>query len=389
MEPGDLMKTVIVAASTRRRAVRRGALYAGVLAALVAPPVARSVAAQSGPPGGQAGAHAAAAAAAAPCTATKLATLGGAQGNALAVSSNGLVVGFADDSGGTPQPVLWRAGQPTRITTGLINVSPASVNSRGEVVGLGVEADTLEQVGWEWVAGRTTLLKAPAGTLAVPGAISDTGVIVGAVAADDDGSANPTSGEAPERAASWASATAPATILPALPGDVGAHAYGINKKGVMVGNSQAEDHFTPVVWDARGRVTALPALGGSWGIARSVDDSGTVVGDAAPATGDTETLTWDVGRHQKRHGKGHGRRTQGRGLVHGRAVGQTEVRGADGVDRPQALIWDDAGTTAPLPPLPGDPGAGVNAAAEATGVVAGFSSDAGASRRPMTWTCGS
>jgi uncharacterized membrane protein len=370
-----------IAGLTHLRVVRRSAAYVTALVVLAALLVGVAAAVQ-----GEGPASAAPAVAAAPCTATALATLGGAQGNAVAVSSNGLVTGYAEDSRGTPQPVLWQAGKLTRIATGLVNVSPTGVNSRGEVVGRGVESSTLEEVGWQWFGGRTSLLKAPAGTVAVPSAISNSGLIVGALASDDDGAANPTSGEAPERAATWASASAAAKLLPVLPGDVGAHAYAVNKNGVVVGNSQAEDHFTPVVWDASGHVTALPAIAGGWGIARGIDDSGVVVGDAAPASGDPEALTWDLRHHQKRLGTAHGRATQGKGLVHGRAVGQTEVRGADGVDRPQALLWDDTGNAAPLPPLPGDSAAGVNAAADG-GLVAGFSSNARAMRRPMTWTC--
>ena len=188
-------------------------------------------------------------------------------------------------------------------------------------------APPLDLVGWHWSGGKTTLLKAPAGTVAMPSAISDTGRIVGAVASDDDGAANPTSGEAPEQAASWASTNAPAKILPALAGDVGAHAYGVNKNGIAVGNSQATDHFTPVVWDAGGHVTALPGLGGGFGIARAIDDSGVAVGDVVPASGDPEAVTWDVGHHPTSHGKAKGRNTQATGLVHGRAVGQTAGAG--------------------------------------------------------------
>src|SRR6185312_1413757 len=191
-----------------RSTLWRGVLYGGVIAALTAPTVAYAA---SRPQQGAAAVAPAVPAAAAPCTPKELPTLGGAQGSALAVSSDGLVAGFASDSSETPQPVLWRNGTPERIDTGLINVSPTGVNARGEVVGVGVEASSLDQVGWRWQAGKTTLLKAPAGTVALPSAISDTGRIVGALASNDDGAANPTSGEAPEQAASWASASAPAT----------------------------------------------------------------------------------------------------------------------------------------------------------------------------------
>src|SRR4051812_46761018 len=147
------------------------------------------------------------------CSPTDLGTLGGGQGNAIAVSSNGLVAGYAEDASGTPQPVLWRSGHPTRISTGLINVTPTGINSRGEVVGTGVDAADQEAVGWHWVSGRLTRLKAPAGKIAMPAAINDTGRIAGALASDDDGGAEPTAGEAPEQAATWASASASARAL--------------------------------------------------------------------------------------------------------------------------------------------------------------------------------
>jgi probable HAF family extracellular repeat protein len=362
---------------TRADSVRRGALAAAALVVVAGLPLGAAILAAA-PPG----------AAPAPCATVQLATLGGTQGNALAVSSNGLVVGWAEDSTGTPQPVLWQNGQAQRIDTGLTNVSPAGVNSRGEVIGLGVTPGEPTQVGWQWTGGRTTILQSPPGTIAVPSAISDTGLIVGALASDDDGDAAPTSGEAPERAASWASANAPAVDLPSLPGDVGGHAFGVNSQGVIVGSSQATDHFTPVLWAPGGRVFALPMASSRWGIARTVDDTGLVVGDVAVAGGSTETVTWDPARAQRRHGTGGGKGTEGRGLVHGRAVGQIQVRGSDDVDRSHAVLWDAGSGTQPLPPLPGDRGAGVNAASGNSGVVAGYSSDVRDLRRPVTWTCG-
>jgi hypothetical protein len=141
-----------------------------------------------------------------------------------------------------------------------------------------------------------------------------------------------------------------------------------------------------VVWAPGGRIFALPTPASSWGIARSVDDTGNIVGDVAPTGKDTETVTWTAGRGQKQHGNGGGRNSQGKGLVNGRAVGQIEVRGADNVDRPRAVIWDAATGTETLPPLGGDPAAGVSAASD-SGVVAGFSANQRDERRPLTWTC--
>src|SRR5512133_3682558 len=121
------------------------------------------------------------------CSPADLGTLGGSQGNATAVSSNGLVTGYAEDRSGTPQPVLWKSGKARRIVTGLLNVAPTGINRRGEVVGVGVEPSDLETVGWHWVGGKTTLLRAPAGKVAMPEAINDAGRIAGALASNDDG----------------------------------------------------------------------------------------------------------------------------------------------------------------------------------------------------------
>jgi len=77
------------------------------------------------------------------CSPADLGTLGGSQGNATAVSSNGLVTGYAEDRSGTPQPVVWKSGKASRIVTGLLSVTPTGINRRGEVVGVGVEPSDL------------------------------------------------------------------------------------------------------------------------------------------------------------------------------------------------------------------------------------------------------
>jgi uncharacterized membrane protein len=322
----------------------------------------------------------------APCSPADLGTLGGSQGNATAVSSNGLVTGYAEDRSGTPQPVLWKSGKASRIVTGLLNVNPTGINRRGEVVGIGVEPSDLETVGWHWVHGKTTLLRTPAGKIAVPEAINDAGRIAGVLASNDDGGAEPTSGEAPEQPAIWASAKAPAKVLPQLAGDVGGHVYGLNKNGVMVGNSQGLDHFTPTMWDAGGHVTALEGLGGDWGIARAVDDTGVAVGAAVAAKGEQQAVLWDVDHHAKKRAWAGGKGTHANGLTRGIAVGQADVREKGDIIRTKAVQWDASGNQAIIPPLPGHPGAGVNAASP-DGTLVGFSSNDNGGRRPTKWTC--
>ena len=122
-----------------------------------------------------------------------------------------------------------------------------------------------------------------------------------------------------------------------------------------MGNSQASDHFTPVAWDNGGKVTELPALGGAWGIARAIDDTGRRWAAPWRPPGIRRPSRGTSGGTPPAHGKANGRHTQGTGLVHGRAVGTTEVRGGDGVDRPQAVLFDAGTGTSTLPPLSGDP----------------------------------
>src|SRR4051812_26983557 len=139
-----------------RTAVRRGVLGAAVVAALAVPPLANA----TGLTGQQQPAAAAAGGAvAAPCVPTELPRLGGSQGSALAVSSNGLVAGVAEDGSGNPQPVLWTGGAAQKIVTGLANVSPPGGKARGEGVGGGGGPSGPDQGGRAGGAGQVPPLR--------------------------------------------------------------------------------------------------------------------------------------------------------------------------------------------------------------------------------------
>jgi len=69
------------------------------------------------------------------CIVRQLPTLGGPYGNVTAAAANGDIVGIAEDTAGVAQPVLWRAGKPQRIRTGLAGSVPAGLNAHGDVVG--------------------------------------------------------------------------------------------------------------------------------------------------------------------------------------------------------------------------------------------------------------
>ena len=74
----------------------------------------------------------------------------------------------------------------------------------------------------------------------------------------------------------------PASILSGLPDDSNSYAFGLNKAGVVVGviESAADMRFTHAFEYSGGVLKVLPTLGGQYGLARSINDSGLVVGAA-------------------------------------------------------------------------------------------------------------
>jgi probable HAF family extracellular repeat protein len=68
---------------------------------------------------------------------TDLGTLGGAQSRAVAVNDFGAVVGYADGPDAADQPVLWRAGTPTDLSTrGLTSADVITdIDNRARLVG--------------------------------------------------------------------------------------------------------------------------------------------------------------------------------------------------------------------------------------------------------------
>ena len=285
--------------------------------------------------------------------------LGGSQGTALAVSTNGLVMGFAEDGGGTPQPVLWQCGTATPDVHGADQRQPDRGERQRRGRGHGVASPSLDHVGWHWYGGKPRGCgPRPARWRCRPRSATPVGSW--ARRPPTTTAREPHLGEAPERAASWASLNAPAEILPAcrrrrrprlrrqqergrrrqLPGERPLHPRGVGRRGQGDGPAGS---------------------GRRLGIARAIDDTGIAVGDAVPASGDPEAVTWDVGHHPKAMGRPTAPHARPPGLVHGRAVGQprcgeptvsTGRRPCSGTPRAPARCHRCRGT----------PGAGVTAA---------------------------
>ena len=71
-------------------------------------------------------------------------------------------------------------------------------------------------------------------------------------------------------------------ILSGLPSDSNSFAFGINSAGIVVGiiESAADMRFTHAFAWSAGNLHILPTLGGDYGVARSVNDSGLIAGAA-------------------------------------------------------------------------------------------------------------
>jgi uncharacterized membrane protein len=324
------------------------------------------------------------------CVVRDLGTLGGTHGNAVAASANGLVVGIADDGAGVSHPVLWRDGHAERIDTGLDQSVPRGVNARGVVIGVGVDRATGGLVGWYWSKGTTRRLAGLGDRSAMPAAIADDGRVVGALFEDDnleDQHRTPGRDEA-EVAALWSTPTSAPQALPPLPGDDSAHAYAIDRRGLVGGVSEGAD-FTAVVWDTAGVPQALPSLGGTWAIVRGFSNVGDRVGDATLADGADHAVAWvPAGQPRDLGVVGGGRDSVAVGVLDkGAIVGQAARQ--HGSTRTQAVVWSGTNGGEVLPSLTrggaSDPVAAVSGAAG--GRAVGYSEDSVGNRRPVEWQC--
>jgi len=323
------------------------------------------------------------------CTPQLLPGLGGRGSNAVASSSNGLVVGLADNAAGESVPVLWRNGQPTQIAIPLQAPAPASVNASGVVVGTGYDAANEVLVGWWWQDGQYHPLPVKPGDIAIPSAVSDNGVVAGALVADEEHSDGPGADE-DEHPAVWPSVTTAPHELALPAGARGGHAFAVGPDGTAGGVALGDD-ATPVLWAPDGSPKALPTLSGKGGVVLGIDSTGQAVGQSGVADG-THAVAWaatgavtDVGAAAA------GATSSAASAIAGVTVGagsSSSVRGS----RPQAVIWIGKSARI-LPPGSDAQFTGVSGSATsvsgqgANAVVIGFSAADNGLRRATEWSC--
>ncbi len=370
---------------TSRRTLRAAAIITAVSAPLLA--AGSTVAASSGAISPRSVSSSAAAIAS--CTVRHLPTLGGPYGNVTAAAANGDIVGIADDASRVPQPILWRTGKPERIRTGLAGSVPTGLNTRGDVVGNSPNGENT--VGWIWSGHRTIRLRGSGELTALPAAISNRGVVVGALESSEglpgEGDNKPGASE-DEQAAVWRSRTGPPQLLAPLPGDQGAHAFAVDGHGRIGGVSEGA-RFRPVMWDLSGRPHPLPGLGGGYGAVRAFGPGGVAVGDAVARDGSDHAVQWDAAGRITDLGLPTGSRTaQANGVLPGGVVvGTAQMPAPGGGLLTQAVRWLAAGQ----PQLLAAPEAlqqNVVAAAGSAQTAVGYRTDAAGGRHPVMWRCG-
>jgi hypothetical protein len=373
----------------RSSRVRRRAAY-GAVAIAVAAVMTGGAVAQTGLRGRAGPAAAELRALAAPCQASALPTLGGRWGNATAASSNGFVVGIAEDASGRSRPVLWRGGRAVALGIGLDAAMPTGVNRSGTVIGTGYDNAAEMLVGWWWSGGAVHRLPVKPGDIALPEAIDDAGRIVGALVADEEHSDGPGADEK-ERAAFWASTKSQPRELPAAAGDDTAHAFAIAPDGTVGGVSMGHT-AAGALWDPQGRVRRLPNLDADAGLVRGFDSAARPVGDAAAASGGSRAVRWENGKPRDLGSPARGGTSSGVAATADVVAGTSAVPVQSGGDVSQAVVWI-SGVASVLTPLSAPGFVAVAGAATGVGtaagapIVVGYSADALGARRPTVWRC--
>ncbi len=200
-----------------------------------------------------------------------LASLGGGQGGATAISNTGQISGYSYIDANVFHAVRWTGtsvsdlGAPSGFSS-----EGLAISRSGQVAGSIMDASNFPVQAASWTAKQLTPLAIPAGAGAKALGINDAGAVVGYSYDLDDS----------PRATIWNGTTT--TLLSSLT-DVrkSSTATDINNNGVVTGVSYFDKSSNrhAVVWNA-GTITDLGTLGGNISYASGINDAGVVVGFA-------------------------------------------------------------------------------------------------------------
>jgi probable HAF family extracellular repeat protein len=239
---------------------------------------------------------------------TRLPTLGGANGQALAINNQGEVAGFAETAHADPnpacavsqfEPVIWERGQIHELPTypGDTDGIPVGINDKGQVVGGSGACASFNPLSGFYFVDYHALLWESDGSYHDLGNLGGTGAFpVGnfAIGFNNQGQVVGHS-DLPDNttfhAFLWTSETG-MQDLGTLPGDVASLATHINDGGEVVGASlDANFNLHPVLWE-NGAPVDLNTLVVSNAakltlqLAWSINSSGKIVGLAMTSTGE-------------------------------------------------------------------------------------------------------
>jgi len=198
---------------------------------------------------------------------TDLGTLGGDSSVAFAVSANGQAAGWATDTLGNTEAIVFGGAIPQNLGAG----QATGINSSGQVSGIVSSGGATHGVVWS----GNSVLDFGANTSAA--AINDAGQVAG--------SAN--------HAFIYENGTA--TDLGTLAGGSWSLAEGLSDNGDIAGYGDSAGGIRGFVWVPGEGLEELGALGGGSSYGMAVNDAGQAVGSAAVSTGYLHAAEWAGG----------------------------------------------------------------------------------------------
>jgi len=315
------------------------------------------------------------------CAAYRLAdlgTLGGPESWALAINSQGAVVGCSTDKDGRQRAFLWTedAGIVDLGTLGGDTSVATDINDAGEIAGYSDTAEGARHALLRTASGNMIDLGVPPGDVSSEAAAVEDLVVGSSRGADGSLSAF-----------EWGIDTGVARMQPLIDG-AEALALDISPSGTIVGSAKdSNGNMRAVVWLAEGMPTDLGTLGGTTAQAFGVNEAGMVVGESTNAEGRTRAFCWTPASGMselvllKGSSSARARAINGANRVVGTAIG----------DVPRAAFWDlgpdETRMARKITALPCPAGTTESEATAISGggLIAGYCRTATGHRRAVIW----